>query len=437
MSAQIVFLTLFLGIVSGSHPVSLQVSGPVKTVRMMLGTRQVAVLTQPPWRATIDFERELAPRELTAVGFDENGREIARATQVLNLPRPIAEFDIALERDGSAPPTGAVLRWRHLMNVPPKSAKMSLDGKPIALDKTLHAKLPKLDLETPHVLAAELLFGDGFLARRELVIESVRSDSVGTELTPIAVRETAAQHPASWDGCLVNPGGRAVRTAAIEKPRALLIVVRDVDERAVREVLDVAARAPAARGESLRHYLSLDKGTVMRMLWPVGARFENPENATSLLFVPSQDFDATDTGMMRFLTVGGPLPEEESSPRFADAVAVAGVRAVTGSQRRAVVYMLSRTSDASRNDPAAVRRYLVSLGVPLFVWSIAGPRSDVAATWGPVEDVSSLPKLGAAVNRVRRTLEEQRIAWVDVDPLTALRLKANASCGIEMLTVDR
>ena len=42
-----------------------------------------------------------------------------------------------------------------------------------------------------------------------------------------------------------------------------------------------------------------------------------------------------------------------------------------------------------------------------------------------------MQKLSDAVHRVRRTLAKQRIAWVDVDPLTALRLEANGKCGIE------
>ena len=165
-------------------------------------------------------------------------------------------------------------------------------------------------------------------------------------------------------------------------------------------------------------------------------RFEHDGNEAALLFPPSYDYDATDTGMMRFLSIVGP-PANDEPLRFADAVAVAGVRAVTGGQRRAVVYILSGKPDTSRSDPAAVRRYLASLGVPLFVWSVSGPRPDAAESWGDVQDVSSLPKLGEAVNRIRKTLQEQRIAWVDVDPLTALRLEANHSCGIEVVAVGR
>ena len=71
-----------------------------------------------------------------------------------------------------------------------------------------------------------------------------------------------------------------------------------------------------------------------------------------------------------------------------------------------------------------------SLGVPLLVWSVKGPRPDLAESWGEVEDISSLAKLDAASKRLRRVLEEQRVAWVEVDPLTALTLQAKGDCGI-------
>jgi hypothetical protein len=83
------------------------------------------------------------------------------------------------------------------------------------------------------------------------------------------------------------------------------------------------------------------------------------------------------------------------------------------------------------NAPREVRRYLASIGVPLFVWSPTAPPPPRAEAWGEFDDVSTTEKLGQAIERIRRTLAEQRIAWVDVDPLTALRLKPNQSCGIE------
>jgi hypothetical protein len=98
-----------------------------------------------------------------------------------------------------------------------------------------------------------------------------------------------------------------------------------------------------------------------------------------------------------------------------------------------VILVLSRKADASMHDAGAVRRYLEAIGVPLFVWSPVGPRPEAEAAWGKIDDISSQTAFTAAVNRVRQTLDEQRIAWVDVDPLTALHLTANEACGIATL----
>ena len=83
------------------------------------------------------------------------------------------------------------------------------------------------------------------------------------------------------------------------------------------------------------------------------------------------------------------------------------------------------------NAPREVRRYLAAIGVPLFVWSPTATPPPGSEGWGELEDVSNTEKLAAAIERLRRTLTEQRIAWVDVDPLTALRLQSSGRCGIE------
>ena len=232
------------------------------------------------------------------------------------------------------------------------------------------------------------------------------------------VRETAAQHPASWDGCLVNPSGRAIRIAAVENPRAVVIVVRDPNHD---------FNLPGARGD----LPSLDKGTVQRMLWPVGRRYENDQNPASFLFPPSGDVNVERRAFPRFLTMRGPELIRDEPLQLADAVAAAGVQAATGVQRRAVVVILNRKEDASTNAPRDVRRYLAAIGVPLFVWSPTAIPPPSTQAWGEFDDVSTTEKLGAAVDRIRRTLAEQRIAWVDVDPLTALRLTGSDRCGIE------
>src|SRR6202521_706833 len=165
MSGQIVFLTLFLGLVTGPQPIDLHVADPIKSVRILVDGREVTALSQPPWHTILDFGKDIVPRELAAVGYDSEGNEVGRAVQILNVPRPTAEFEIILERGNAA----ATLRWRHLTNARPTRATMTVDGTPLPVDGSFRGVLPALDPEVPHVIEAQLEFADGFIARREFV----------------------------------------------------------------------------------------------------------------------------------------------------------------------------------------------------------------------------------------------------------------------------
>ena len=420
MSGQIVFLSLFLGLVSGPQPIDLHVDGAIKSVRILVDGREVKTLAQPPWHAVLDFGKEIVPRELAAVGYDSNGNEAARAVQILNIPRPTAEFEIVLERGNAA----ATLRWRHLTNARPTRATMTVDGAPLPVDGSFRAALPTLDPEVPHVIAAQLEFADGFIARREFVLSGGVSDNIGSQLTPIAVRATRVNAPPSLEGCF-SVHGATVRTAAVEKPRGLVVIVQDPDPRAARLLARLWNREFARTAV-------FGSDTAEAIFWPIAQRFGDAAQ-TSVVFEHTKDIDAATNPVVSLLTMAYAGTHSSSqSLQFADAVAVAGVKAVAGGLRRAVVLVVSDTGDASRHDPLVVRHYLASIGVPLFVWSLH-ERQDLDATWGEVEDISSPSDLQRAVERVRSTLNLQRIAWVAADPLTALRLDIDPHCGIAPL----
>lgn len=81
------------------------------------------------------------------------------------------------------------------------------------------------------------------------------------------------------------------------------------------------------------------------------------------------------------------------------------------------------------HSPAVIRRYLERIGVPLRVWSLTGPRPDLAATWGEARDVSTSAALLAATEDLRKELESQRVAWLPVAPLDAFRVVTSADCA--------
>lgn len=423
---QIVFLTLYLGLVSGRQPISVRPDPGIVSVRMTLNGAPFATLTSPPWRATADFGKGLLPQELIVIGYDKDGAEVARASQAINVPRPMAEADVTIE--------GHTIKvsWRHRMNETPRRAWMSIDDKPVAL-RDFHAPLPGLDMSLPHILKAKVTFENGS-AEIERVIGGMLPDATGTELTATGVRQTGAI-PSSLDGCF-SFDGRALDARPAEKPEALVILVRNPNPVAS---LMAMGKDPGMRSTMMaragRDFANLAPDTSVRVLWPVAQKYTGTDVPTSQLFAHSGDFDAQSGGMLKHLALEGRGRQEgeSSTLRFADAVAVAGVQAADGARRRAVILILDGLHDYSRMEAPTVRRYLAAIGVPLFVWSVLGPQPELELAWGTIVDISSPDRLVKATEAVKRELESQRIVWLGADPVHALRASLKPSCGLTML----
>jgi hypothetical protein len=432
VTSQVIFLSLFLGLMAGPHLVELQVAPGVHMVRMLLEKRPVAVLDQPPWRATIDFGPSIVPSELVAIGFDARGNEIARATQLINVPRPVAEFNITLQNDVDGVPKIVEFKWEHLVAAKVASASLTIDGNSVPLDKNAIARLPRLDMKRPHLIAGEMKFDDGFVTRREMVIGGELTDTADAEMTPIGVRQTG---PTNLGDCFTIAGA-PMRIGAIENAPALAIFVIDPDPKDPLRNLNpkLLSGASMIKRTEARHLYALDSGSWMRAILPVAELHQSTSNSTAMLFPPSNDVNADEAGLLWFLTRPYDKYVDDAIPRqFADAVGVAGLNAITGAHRRAVVLVLSPRDDASSHSAQSVRRYLVSIGVPLFVWSATAPRQELRDAWGAIDDISSPSKLQAAVERLRAELKSQRVAWVATNPVTALRVHATGKCGITPL----
>jgi hypothetical protein len=252
-------------------------------------------------------------------------------------------------------------------------------------------------------------------------------------MTPIAVRQTAAAPPANRSDCFIS-GGSPVRVAAVENLPALVIFVFDPDPEDPLRKLNPQLGAGLLQKMEVRHLFALDPGTFMRAIFPVAERHNTTNNSTTELFPPSNDVASEEGGLIWFLTRPYEKSFEKTAPRqFTDAVGVAGLNAITGAHRRAVVLVLSGLADASAHSALSVRRYLASIGVPLFVWSPTVTRPEMRGTWGDIDDISSRAKLKIAADRLRAEVASQRVAWVATDPLTALRIHPTGKCGITPL----
>src|SRR4051794_15923705 len=134
MPAQIVFLTLYLGLIGGPQPVQVQVGPEVRSVGFLLDGREVGRLTSEPWTLVVDLGPPFEPHELVAVAYDRDGDETGRVSQFINLPRPAAELTIDLQSDKNGTPLSVSLRWEQAYAAKPVLTTITVDGKPVHVD---------------------------------------------------------------------------------------------------------------------------------------------------------------------------------------------------------------------------------------------------------------------------------------------------------------
>jgi hypothetical protein len=412
----IAFVTLLLGLISGTYPIEVAVGGPVVSVEYLLDGAPVAGLKGPPWVARLDLGLEVLPHELTARALGADGQEIARVTQWLNVPRPSAEVEIVLEKGMDSAPRVAQLTWQSVSGVKPASLALTLDGQPLPVDGEGRAPLPAVDLKVLHVLTAELWFSPGLLARKDVVFGGEYGSEVSTELTavPVQVLKGAALPPPQGLAGWFTAKGQPVSVAAVEDGPGKVIIVRVPSASEIVDKL-VPPRERAFLLPAFRTEMRLGPDDSVRFL-SLASSVYRESKVPAELFDMSRDLSLADGGVFWYLTSLSLIRpgSGDSSRRITDAVAVAGLQAAADNHRRAVVLLLDgKAADDSRYSPAIVRRYLESIHVPLFVWSLYGTRSPAAKAWGGAEDVSSIPGLSHAVARLRDELDSQRIVWLE------------------------
>ena len=443
----IVFTSLFLGLVLGSHPVGVAVQGPAASVAFELDGKPIGRALREPWSLQVSFGAEIAPHELVARALDSSGREVARARQWLNVPRPPAETSLLIDRDPTGRAVAARLTWQSLLGTPPRRVTVTFDGKPLDAANPSRILLPEYTDDSTHLVSAEVEFSPAVVSRAGVVLGGRSRSEATSELTGIPVRGTVgAALPASaalhgW----FRKGSEPMNVVAVEKGPALLLVVRDPDHAESLARFGSGGRTSfTSRGmrgslpqydpDYARFETRLADEDRVRFIWPRARRAPGAEVPTDL-FDASRDFTGDFAGLHWLLTrISHPIPKG-GDLRFADAVAVGGIQAYAGYTRRAVVLALgSHIDDASRFPPAVVRAYLQKIHVPLIVWSL-DPRTTerVAARWGEVEDVSSYPKLKAAFERLRASLDAQQMVWLEGRHLPQEIALSGEARGIEIV----
>jgi hypothetical protein len=442
----IAFLTLFLGLVSGPAPVEVTANGTVAAIELTLDGAPIARLAGPPFKGRIDFGKTLVPHLLVARGVDESGAELGRAEQWINVPRPPAEVEAIPELGGQGQVSAVRLAFQNLLKENPARVSAQFDGDPLPI-AAQRVALPAYSTDTGHLLSIEVDYPSGLTARRDLAFGF--GGEVATDLTALPVRLRSGAklpaEPAALQGWF-REGDQALRPVAVEDGPAELLVVRAPGTPPLLEQVGLQhlrlQHVQTFGGEAtirLRPYMTLGPEDRIRFMHPTAERFAG-SGLPSALFPSSQSFSAQDGGIFWLLT--RVLHPQTGTPRLADAVAVAGIQALTANHRRAVLLVLDRRSpaDASLYSPEGVRQYLAAIHVPLYVWGVGGSSKERAAPsgWGKIEDVSIYARLQEAWERLAADLAAQRIVWLDGRHLPqAIALSTEAAQKVELAAPSR
>ncbi|HEY6930338.1 MAG TPA: hypothetical protein VJA66_11730 [Thermoanaerobaculia bacterium] len=438
------FLTLFLGLIAGEHAVEVSVAGPVAAVVFELDGARVARVEAPPWKAVVDFGKELAPHEVVARAYDEGGHEMGQARQMVNLPRQPAEIEVLVEKDALGSVRRATLAPDSLVASRPTSVAVTFDGHTLPMAPgALSVDLPAYDVETTHLLSVIARFPSSLQSRRDLVVGGAASGEARSALTALPVRLKSAEPPtvATLSHTFVKDGQPLV-PVAVEHGAAQLLIVRDLsaDEAISRlgsgaKTLFDAARlgtSPIYDPEAMRQQMRLDDEDRIRFIWPRAA--VSAAKTPTELFENSHDFSPKDGGLHWLLTRVYHPAKGESNLRFADAVAVAGLQAFQSYNRRAVLLVIgAKSKDTSLYDPATVIGYLQRINVPLYVWSLVEPSKRGSGGWSNVADVSSAAKMRPAFDRLKEDLDSQWIVWFSGEYRPAAITVAPGASDVEIV----
>ena len=411
------FLTLLVGLVTGTQVIDVSVAAPVTRVELQLDGRTVAVRERPPWRLPCDFGRRPRPAELVAVAFDRYGREIGRDRQWVNVPGREVEAAIVPELGPDGRTVAARITWNGHAHGDPRKIRVEIDGERVKTEFPYRVDLSAYADDQPHVLAAEIVWNRDLELRRELAFGRGFSGTFAAGLTAVPVQLEGLEElpPAERMQGWLEIDGEDVDLAGSEIGTAELLIVRHPGADQRLQELYQAQREASRRGSRFSREAVDDLGEDVEVvvMLPEPLLAEAATSRPALLFPVSEEPEPGSEGFLRLAGGEGHGAMMSMTMRLANAVALAGRRAAQNDRRRAVLLVLGDTrDDESFLTPEAAIQYLRDLRVPLVVWDLSSVASEAQSGWSPDLRVEDLGDLRRAVRRLRSLLERQRIVWI-------------------------
>ncbi len=359
----------------------------------------------------------MLPHELHALARNSDGESIAEARQLVNVPGSSADARFVLAKGTLQNPQTVRLLWQARSGGTERTATASLDGRVLNIGPAGVVELPSLKHGSPQVLHAEVVFTDTLRAQATMLLGCCFHESTSSELTGVPLSWRRRQQPVIGQlQKVLRVGGQPIRTVAIERELAEIVVVREGSEWNLESLLDLYHQMHLRRrgdlsGADLR---GLRLGDHLRVVFA-----EDAPDLAALTDLPVSQ-DVSEGGSLSILEVISNrfFPTQDfpqGSQRIADAVAMAGIVAAGSGRPRAVILIRSgRIEDSSSLTAHQAAEYLRALRVPLLVWRPLSSRDgDSDLEWPGETEIYSLPGFLAATKTLRRTLDQQLVAWVE------------------------
>lgn len=447
----VVWVTVFLALTVGPQAVEVTVDGPVAEVEFLLDGEPMARAEHAPWRVWFDFGSNLKPRELEAVARDSGGRVIGRARQLVNFPRQRAETSIVLERDRFGRPSKARIVSSNARRKGIKQVRVTLDGAAVEVDRFGSVQLPRNLQRDFHVLAAEVTFNDGIVARSELTFGAYFGGETEAELTAVPMLLSSSDEPMPAEDLdrMLLFGDRPIEVAAVERTGVKILVINAAEtgagmNRFARQYRGFSSmgfrRAVVERTDIDRDQLIFAAPCARVSLTSRG------EPAWLNLFPFYSPLDLTHRDLHTMLEFHRPAALDGCEQHIADAVAASAFAVARMATPRAVLLLLGDgLNDQSELAPEEVREFLASINVPLFVWHVADvpwpprigsvklydPPSQAVLRWRPERTVASHRELREAARDLMQQVRSQQIVWIEGSRLPSDLQIAEWATGIE------
>ncbi|MCP4898959.1 MAG: hypothetical protein GY906_18465 [bacterium] len=432
----IVFVTVLLGLVVGSHTVQMNVAGPVTEIEVVLDGELIERLTAEPWQLRCDFGPVLRPHQLTAIARNAEGRELSRVSQMINVGQSQAKASWGFEVGDDGWPEEVDLFWESVGQRHPRSMEVTFDGEPVELPDGGLIPIPPHDRAVSHFMKAEIAFSDTEVLTLQAAFGGLFGDEVRTDLSAIVVVvpdgvKPQAQEMQSW----FHKKGQSLRVVAVEQGPVEVVVVGHPDAQQRFDLMD-AWQDKRTELQQSENELE-EPGSWEQLVSQASLSFFSPLAAPcsssaigSDLFPQSAvwPLDRSD-GFLGALQRAGTA---RHPVRLADAVALAGLAAYKRQHRRAVILMIDGNhEDGGRHTSDEVQEFLRLLQVPLEVWSVSD--DGALSLWGEVQQVGrdripmsetdpgwtdsdfgrAVENLDDAVKNLGRRLERQWVVWLE------------------------